>query len=501
MGTVSGEVIGIWCDQWQLPFESAYNLLQKYAWANVVRGPELIRTVFCLKHIQSHKRFDILYGHSFVPEKCGLRSKLDISSAVLRRHPSSRWAEMFAWSANVRFCPACLENGYHSYFHQFPAISHCPIHAQPLRNTCSHCNNLTPSTDLTVDSFNPPFACSRCKGLLAGALSPQSWSGRELREQVNAALNPLDQWLRELRSITPLSGDSRYPPLQALGLHSDTLVESSAAAWFELAHRIVPCPLSANFLQLPGRPLYLRHVVSREPVGGRAFRVDYRDAAPAKKRIVKSIRRYIYRRYLHGHEGCLEHACRSLHVERFQYDREIHQSLDVCVLAAGYRRWFLAHRWDGYLALGWGRELEHGLGARNYGLASLVYPEDPDHVHFAMKTLFSFFTDVATSVAFTRLGAQVDRKIMDPNTMDERLSLRCSMTWNDFWSASLPGSDPTLMEFVATSATDCILEAVPACPRHRRKHIRRMVTRYSERIAADQSAMMDFVEKEQEQSH
>ena len=159
---------------------------------------------------------------------------------------------------------------------------------------------------------------------------------------------------------------------------------------------------------------------------------------------------------------------------------------------------FRSHRWDGYLALGWGRELEHGLGARNFGLASLVYPEDPDHALFAMKTLFSFFTDVATSLAFTRLGAQVDRKIMDPNTMDERLSLRCSTTWNDFWSASLPSSDPTFMEFVATSATDGVLEALPACPRHRRKRIRRKsgnrtVAGYGDHIAADESAMMEFV--------
>lgn len=261
---------------------------------------------------------------------------------------------------------------------------------------------------------------------------------------------------------------------------SDALVESPGAAWFELAHRIVPSPLSSNFLQLPGRPQYLRRVVSREPASRRTFRVDYRVAAPAKKRIVKSIRRYIYRRYLHGHEGCLEHACRSLRVERFQYDREIHQSLDVCVLAAGYRRWFLAQRWDGYLALGWGKELEHGLGARNYELASLIPPEDPHHVLFAMKTLFSFFTDVATSLAFARLGAQVEGKIMDPNMMDERLSLRCSMTWDDFWSASLPSSDPTSMEFVATSATPRILEALPACPRHRRKHIRYRVPQHTQ---------------------
>jgi hypothetical protein len=56
------------------------------------------------------------------------------------------------------FCRACLSHGYHSIFHQFVAINHCPYHKRRLENCCPKCK-LTLDYRLS-DQFKNPFQCN-----------------------------------------------------------------------------------------------------------------------------------------------------------------------------------------------------------------------------------------------------------------------------------------------------------------------------------------------------
>lgn len=74
------------------------------------------------------------------------------------------WPVVPAWgvpfSSRIRFCEACLSAGFHSIMFGAPCLTHCPIHALPLRDGCVHCHGLLP-TRLDPAQLAAPGQC-RC---------------------------------------------------------------------------------------------------------------------------------------------------------------------------------------------------------------------------------------------------------------------------------------------------------------------------------------------------
>jgi hypothetical protein len=96
----------------------------------------------------------------------------------------------------LRYCPVCIAQGYHSFWHQVGIVDRCPLHGTVLVRACPHCK-----TALMVPLR--PFrgrvdSCHSCgKGLLPDA--PRAWhkSATFRREEI-AAFADLAVWAQTL---------------------------------------------------------------------------------------------------------------------------------------------------------------------------------------------------------------------------------------------------------------------------------------------------------------
>jgi len=71
-----------------------------------------------------------------------------------------------SWLCRVlRFCPECIEFGFHSSFYQHWVINRCPLHGTALLARCPKC--LQPIDGMASFVIRDPFACPRCGALLS----------------------------------------------------------------------------------------------------------------------------------------------------------------------------------------------------------------------------------------------------------------------------------------------------------------------------------------------
>ncbi|MFC3106659.1 hypothetical protein ACFOFO_01565, partial [Undibacterium arcticum] len=63
-------------------------------------------------------------------------------------------------SAKLRYCPTCLQHGYHSMVFQHRAIMHCPIHGDLLVKCCLRCKGDIAATFSSIAAN--PFECRQC---------------------------------------------------------------------------------------------------------------------------------------------------------------------------------------------------------------------------------------------------------------------------------------------------------------------------------------------------
>lgn len=63
----------------------------------------------------------------------------------------------------LRYCPRCLELGFHSMFYQHYAVKECPRHGVPLVDKCLYCDR--PWEPLIKQIVEEPFCCPKCREL------------------------------------------------------------------------------------------------------------------------------------------------------------------------------------------------------------------------------------------------------------------------------------------------------------------------------------------------
>jgi len=73
-------------------------------------------------------------------------------------------------ASSLRYCPECLDGGFHATIHQCTFLVHCPIHRSRLRARCPQCKE--PIVYRWESSTIPaPFSCPACGHLLASSLA------------------------------------------------------------------------------------------------------------------------------------------------------------------------------------------------------------------------------------------------------------------------------------------------------------------------------------------
>ena len=125
----------------------------------------------------------------------GLNHYSGVSRAALAGGACSGNAESLVLtlaSAYLRYCPSCLNEGFHATLFQFTPIQQCPIHHIRLREACRHCRHRI-AYRLDAAFAARPFACPNCAHpLLADA------TALRLPHRSTAATRKIMRWQRYL---------------------------------------------------------------------------------------------------------------------------------------------------------------------------------------------------------------------------------------------------------------------------------------------------------------
>ncbi|KPB06370.1 hypothetical protein [Bacillus sp. CHD6a] len=106
-------------------YESTWGIAEKFKFVNQVSGEEL----------KDEGIKEIFYKH------CGpLIRKITNSELNHLSYLTINKKYQIYISTKVRFCPICINRGYHSYLHQFTLLKECIFHKEKLYSRCPNCN-------------------------------------------------------------------------------------------------------------------------------------------------------------------------------------------------------------------------------------------------------------------------------------------------------------------------------------------------------------------------
>lgn len=178
-----------------LPFESTLSVLMRFAWRNALNARH-VRAICSarpgyVKHLFDHAEW---LEAALIEEQTGWAIPTEHETRFMRslERDQGMWAER-----RFRYCPLCLECGYHSYFFQLVPLSTCPLHHIELTSLCSNCGCETPDYRVGRALFDRPYRCLKCTASLAGGgpeLDLHLWM-REREQEIDTAFAPVADWV------------------------------------------------------------------------------------------------------------------------------------------------------------------------------------------------------------------------------------------------------------------------------------------------------------------
>lgn len=377
---------GMWCVGWAWPYESAFGLLQKFAWVNALSCCQIARHALFADYHWSYGSTELVLGDWITRRhRAGrLPDGFPLREGLLS-HYAWFWSERLGSTEAVRFCPVCLDSGYHSIFHQLSGIERCPIHDQMLLENCRHCGRATGTFSLRRGDSKTPFQCMYCEQPLSNNFDPNLWVATEdMHVLVKDCMNPIVVWLADLELRYPPT-NLHEAPLKQLNCLTTGYWDSDSATMFDVARQLVVLRLPEYYLHKLKRPVrYVR--VKRHPASSGA-------ATPLQQisdrtKIYKAIRRYLVRTFLGNHRYCLSHAAQTTRVERVYGQLVVVPDVAACPVAGALVHW----------SLGSAPKLESEFqnGGNELGLPRRLYGDE--HSLWAQLLLAKFYYCCASSL-------------------------------------------------------------------------------------------------------
>ncbi|KIG11167.1 hypothetical protein BurMR1_1827 [Burkholderia sp. MR1] len=147
--------------EWSSPGESMWMRLSKFSLYNRLSVHSLARLIAVRPDEALADGVDLRRADRFVIDK--LADVLETSDGSARAgfccataRPALGWA-----STELRYCPTCLEQGFHAAWFQWRFIERCPVHRRRLRHGCRQCAAVIPYV-LARDMAAHPLSCARC---------------------------------------------------------------------------------------------------------------------------------------------------------------------------------------------------------------------------------------------------------------------------------------------------------------------------------------------------
>jgi len=176
--------------------ESITSSLWRYAWRNGLKSTELL--VSCSTGIgyaeesrrpNLNRRFD----SDIFAVASGWAINSDEAQLVegSQRHHRSAW-----WSPQFRYCPVCLEQLYHTFWHQSLFLLHCPIDGAGLLDRCYSCGKRTPAYGFYRRLLHRPYTCENCRRPFSGVKPTLSarLAMQQRASEVKRALTDIEHW-------------------------------------------------------------------------------------------------------------------------------------------------------------------------------------------------------------------------------------------------------------------------------------------------------------------
>lgn len=277
---------------WTSHHEGPYTRAAKLAILNVLSANDLCQTLFGKPVLQS--RAVPLHGRSLLAGAWLQRgSSVCVLAEPIAEHAMDRicghWATRIASDERLRYCPRCMDNGFQSVVYQIDGIERCPLHGEPLLDTCVHCGAPTPAYAVTNESMSHPLRCPRCAQFYSAAWTPSHPISFWKAPKNDGPIASIYTWLKRL-SIARIE----WPELAMW--EPDPCSTSARSdlrkAVFDVLVKLLPLELEKS--QRPSKVVV--HTCSRSVRMGPNYCVRDSDEAHARVPIYKAIRRYIQRR-------------------------------------------------------------------------------------------------------------------------------------------------------------------------------------------------------------
>lgn len=259
------------------------------------------------------------------------------------------------------WCAQCAEKGYHSASFQLNFYRQCPLHRRELRRSCTRCGRPLPYW-LYPPTSAAFFVCPNCQHDHAPKL-------RETR--INLALDDEDankfadhiELVRFVVSLPTLVNAQKA----AMGAPHEPIVISKADAFRRRAdfHQFVTEMLSSVAARRrpaqgqleckPASAVYCEHFMDLpEIMKNSRIKRNPDEALKSAELVYRTVRRWLRRRVVREHRGCLAAAQKHL-----WWDLDGERTAAFCPVAMAFLRWRM--QWEGCRIP---RSLDRGRGGR-----------------------------------------------------------------------------------------------------------------------------------------
>lgn len=275
------------------PTESLWSILNKTMFINACELKEIltpiircsIYTVLCNNKNIDLYRTELIDGVRFF-EVTGLKPSNFLNNNIIN-FISKHDLKIY----NFRYCKFCLKQGFHSILHQIPFANKCFFHKVRLETSCLHCKNELFFRFDHID-YKKPYTCKFCKKKFA-EVDLFSKNRPIIYKKRNFLSHECCNWFDKYNQISSMSFDARNSNLRSKDSNifiknKHTLINILE----EFTKEKFPLPRSSNE--------FLDYIYIKEC---RRLKTSS-DSTLYKTCTYKSIKRYIYKKFIKKHKMC-----------------------------------------------------------------------------------------------------------------------------------------------------------------------------------------------------
>lgn len=331
-----------WGRGWIGPYEGAFTVLMKAAWANALDRRSLCQQLFGCQIASSASLLTYVK-----PCVAGAIEQIRLAERPLT---SFQWIQLFPMrgierlfktvaTEEFRYCPECLSHGYQSFVFQVASLALCPIHRQELRSRCLACGAPPLHYSMSDPALDSPFRCTHCGQPLAGKLSvPAFFDTEVLHRDAQRSIGRIIRWFVSLARYVEWPMDGKSPLDWLPQVAATAAAGSRSMVAFHAMTTVLPWPLDQALIYAP--PRYARTVSylsnTALPFAPLSDPQLLADAVRPYIAIYKAIRRYIMRHHLKQHRKCIKSVQR---VGEYTLGQMLVLRPDACPVAQAYLLW------------------------------------------------------------------------------------------------------------------------------------------------------------------